>query len=187
VPVEHTIAIGDPELVLTKEIARVKNDIIFFGRARSNSRLIKSMLAKLQSPVIVVPAESQIKLPERVLFATDLRPVHPKSLTPLLIQSNYFKPNLSLLHIERNGTTLNGSKKVAEELGLQFNGRVSFLCEKNSEPLAGVLNHTKSRCVDLLCAIKRKKSFFQTWFSKGFSYHLAMKADSPVMILAETN
>lgn len=182
----HTIKVGHVENTLMKEIDEVKPDVIFFGRDNTGSELIRRILPRLKIPAFVVPSSSEIHAPSKIALATDLRPVSPGAralLTDMLRESGQA---LSLIHVgqsRRNGRE--SGEEWFQHLISEWETETVFVADKSADPLNFLTDLTQSLCADLICAIRRKRSFFGALFNPGISTQLAVYATVPVLVLSE--
>jgi nucleotide-binding universal stress UspA family protein len=186
VSVAHIITIGHLEDILPVEIGKVRPDIVFLGKNGKKGRKLKAILQQVQAPVIVVPASATVNKPRQLVLATDLLPVQPEVVKPLLKLSDSNSHILRLLHISNpNGRNGIHPEKITSRFTQQLKVTTEFLHHKDRDTVAGVQEYLEASGTDLICTVRRQRGFFRSLFVESTSVRLALAAVVPTLIVTE--
>jgi nucleotide-binding universal stress UspA family protein len=136
---------------------------------------------RMRIPVIVVPAQTEIKRPETIGIATDLSGVAALTLEPLFEIVLNSKAKLAVLNI-------GGDPKNSESY---FKGGLvnidHELYTSSGEDVVTELNDLAvDKGINFLAMVRHKQGFFDSIFKTSTTRAMSMHAHLPVMILEES-
>jgi len=184
----HAIAVGHVENTLMKEIGETKPDVVFFGRGNTDITLIRRVLPRLKIPAFIVPSSGEIHAPSKIALVTDLRPVPPAAMEFLADMVREGRQVLSLVYFGQNRRkSQEPSEKWLQHFIAKCGGGAVFVTEKSAATLTSLTRLTQSISPDLICVVRRKKSFFYALFDQNISVELALNVTIPVLVLSEAS
>jgi nucleotide-binding universal stress UspA family protein len=182
----QSVDIGKVHDRLPAVIAKANPDVVFLGKNHSNSRRLRSLLKRIESPVVVVPAEVVIRSPRAVVLAADLGPLDRELIKPLLNLSGKDSHVLRLLHVARyNGRNGVNLEKESANFSQKLKVNTELIYRKDYSTISGVRHFLVSGNTDLMCTVRRRRNFLKELFSAGTSIQLALHAPIPTLILTE--
>lgn len=188
VRVEEEIAFGNIKHELRKRIEQTDPTVIVLGRNIENTpgsdSLVSYLTHNTKLPVLVVPRTHDPKVPMRAVLATDMKPDDGKALGPLFEIITKASSELSILNIKSKFSS-NGKAATEwiESLNSRYGIEAKFLQHPNEDVVLGVVDFVRSNPVDLLCTVKRNRSFFEKYFYKSVSHELASQVEVPVLVI----
>jgi nucleotide-binding universal stress UspA family protein len=179
--------------VIKQAAEEVNATLICIGRPkRKHSPLfgstIMKAIRKTNTPVLVVPEETDTVLPKRVLLAVDFKEMlRGASVTPLLHLVKDVNASLTVLHIENAGTGLPPAE-IAEKLqaGLVLS-KATYVYEslENENIEAGIFEFLDRHPTDLLVMIAHRHGLVARLFGRAHTPHVAFAVNIPLLILKD--
>ena len=134
-------------------------------------------------PVLAVPNEIKIRMPEKILFATNFEVQDISRLKKLITWFKPFKCSFSIIHVgDQQHRDLNdfedfiitAREKIAPE---SFN--YSYLSNENVQQ--GIEEYIKENNIDLISMSARKHTFFQQLFNRSLTKKIAYHTSVPLI------
>lgn len=141
-----------------------------------------------KAPVLLIPENVTYVHPEKVVYATDLKPVDNeapyKNLHSILAQLN---PAVELLHVYKSGNELSTKKRdELDSLKMQLatlNLRVVMLEAEDAEE--GILTYAEQQKADWLVAVSHHYGLLEGLFHSSHTKKLARQTDIPLLVSHE--
>ncbi len=158
-------------------------DEVFMG---SNSvRIIKG---SKDCPVITVPKEYDIRIPEQIAFATDFkRSFNPRVLDPLLNLAKSFDSSVHIVHIQED-EKLDKFQQANMEVLLNYLGPLQS--KMHSMPYfaskSDVLEHfLEENSIDLLAMVNYRHGFLEELIREPVVKRVAFHTKVPLLVLSD--
>ncbi len=131
-------------------------------------------------PILAIPAEIKIKIPEKIVFATNFEPQDISRLKKLIAWFKPLKCSFSIIHVgDQQHRDLNDFEDfiiTAKEKIFPESFNYSYL--SNDDVQQGIEEYIKENNIDLISMSARKHTFFQQLFNrsltKNISYHTSV-------------
>lgn len=144
------------------------------------------VIANATCPVIAVPSGAELKLPKRILFATDNKGLSSPSVAqPMLRIAVKCKATIQLVHVLDEGHTIELDEAVA---GLKLEQLLSdiphdYLFLSNSDKAAAIEHHANDNGIDMLVTVPRRNNFFDAIFHRSVTRKLALHTKVPLLVM----
>ena len=175
--------------LFNSSVNRNEISLIVMG-TKGASGLVKMILGSVAStaidmaevPVLVVPPESSFSSLEHIVLAIDHRMVTEDVLSPLQKLANKFGAKVTVINVN-NGDDHNNHPKILSSLeGVETTYKnVPFSKSINDSINAFI----KKEGCDLLCMVRREKSFFESIFKKSITKTQVYNNSVPLLVLPE--
>jgi len=190
VEVDHDIVMGNVRVELMKQIDRVKPNVIVIGRdtdrqLRKDS-LVSYFTRNTRIPVLVVPGSHNPTMPNRAVLATDMKPERVAEFEPFFNLLKNTSRELAILNITRKQTNGHSASQAwVEILKSAYGIDATILPQKNDTSSHGIMDFIRTNKVDLLCTIKRNKTFIDRFFDSNTTHQLEAHSEVPVLVINE--
>jgi nucleotide-binding universal stress UspA family protein len=133
-------------------------------------------------PLLVVPPEYPFQTLRHIVFAIDNKEVSKNVLSPLQNLALKFGAKVTILNVNTDSNS-----DVKREKNLDFNDVETTY---QTVPLSGNINESISKFIekedcDLLCMVRRKKSFLESIFKRSVTKNQAYSNRVPLLVLPE--
>ena len=180
-------------------LERSKNDdidIVLLG-SKGESKISEKLFGgtctgiinKTKKPLIIIPIKSEIKIPEKIVLATDFS-INIDLITTLKEIAKKLLSNIDII------TVLNSKRDEKSIIKKQL--KVNSVLKKemkltlhrfhtinNDSVENGILNYIKDNKVDLLTVIPKHKSFWENLIKESISKKLVSSSKIPLLIIPE--
>lgn len=139
-------------------------------------------LEKSKVPLLVVPPEYIFKSLQHIILAIDHKEISPEVLSPLQELETKFEAKVTILNIK---TDSNNEIKIEKEVDLDG---VEIIYRE--VPLSKNINNSINKFIekedcDLLCMVRRKKSFFESIYKRSITKNQVYNNQVPLLVLPE--
>jgi nucleotide-binding universal stress UspA family protein len=173
-----TVVIGHKRSSMLRKIHELGPDLIVLGKSSKSDNLATYISENSSCAVLAVPFSPGTGIPSRIALAADQKPITESSLSSFFRIVQHTTQSFSLLRPQQEKS--GGAKQSAREI--YVNGHDLKINYINSESIVSYVAHNQ---VDLLCTIRRKKSFIRRFFLKHRATEIADHLDIPVLTVAE--
>lgn len=144
------------------------------------------VISNASCPVIAVPEDSEVKLPQRILFATDNKglsdPVIAKPMTDIARQSG---ASIQILHVLDEGHTITVDEAIA---GLKLDQLIKdvphdYLFLSGKDKALTIEQHAIDNGIDMLVTVPRRNNFFDAIFHRSVTRKLALHTKVPMLVM----
>ena len=138
-------------------------------------------------PVIAVPQNARFQIPERIAFATDLRPIsNEQIMAPLIDVSEHFQAQLMVFHTYDTEELVISDEKMEqnEKLKQQFRSlKDSYHYSTSKNTVQDLARFIEEKDVQLLAMITRRHTFFERIFNPSSVEKMAFHTHIPLLAL----
>lgn len=143
---------------------------------------------KSKVPVLIVPAESQLKKLDNIVFALDFKEIeNPEGINIIIELAKKFGSNLIGLNIreyhQKGSHETSLSAHQAETLLSELPHRI--VSYPDSSPVEGLEHYLEDHEVDMLVMLKRKHRLFDLLVNGSNTHKMAFHTHIPLLILHE--
>ena len=181
---------------IDRQVVKLQADLVVMGMKKKATEYpffgstTTAIISKGKYPVLVVPEDSPIKEPSRLLFACDYKCLKSNHQLPLLKEiAQAFKARVEVLHVEKPKEQL--LSQPARESGHQgpnveglLDGVPHFyrdLTEK--DVVSGIERSIKEYEADMLVMVPHKKGFWNGLLQRSTTRKMALKTRIPLLCL----
>ena len=185
---EEGTVVANAQLIIDKEGI----GLVVMGTNRAEGLIDKlfgsntiSVLRGIRTPVLTVPKEASYKGIRNIIFTTLFREKDEAALQEILALAAKFGVKVTCVYVNKdNSPEVIGMANRWEKLFSEFNLEFVFL--DLDESIENTLNkYIISNNVDLLCVVKRNRSFLQQLFVSSISNRLTIHTNTATLILHE--
>jgi nucleotide-binding universal stress UspA family protein len=179
---------------LNRAVAEQGADLVVMGTKGASSWLDKligtttsAYLREAPCPVLVVPAETELVLPERVAYAADFENEEGAFLRELLPVTRALGAGITIVHVD-NEAELNTvpDEQVIDEINQEFPGNTFAWAQiRDRDVAAGLEAFVREGQVPLLALPLRDRGLLETLFHHSITNALAFHARVPLLVLPE--
>lgn len=155
------------------------------------SRVIK----EADIPVLLIPEQYEWKEPSHILFISDYAESNGEAIQFILPIARAFSARLSIMHFIN--LYLNSDQKELEKVRFdaymeQMRGSlgdedVRFELQRTHSLTDSFENLHETYPYDLLVMVRRKKRFFQNFFTPNFTRHMAFVTKKPLLVIPQAD
>lgn len=145
-----------------------------------------ALAEKAPCPVLIVPSHASVKMPERILFATDFKNLsNVHILDPLRSMAEKFNSDLMLLHIykedrKEEDTGIEMVEGLSDYFGLS---KFDYFFLEDDDTIKGIEDFVSGYSADMLTLVAQERNFFQRLFHKSVTKELLVHSKIPLLIL----
>lgn len=142
-----------------------------------------SVILRVRTPVLAVPAQAVYKVPEHIILLDDGRTLDKPNLQQLLNILDHSGADLMVVHVERSGQPvppLVDSAALKELLGSIPRTHHSI---KENNLIVDLNELADKHGVDIIAVPHRHRSQFERYFHRSMSSRLAMNTRIPMLVL----
>lgn len=168
-----------------------KADLVIMGikgRSGIEKILIGSNATKaiehVKCPVLIVPQQAALEVPEKILLATDLKTLNPVVLGQLDSLLENIEAKLLVLNILPEQTELASVKKNAapfQQHFIKYTPEFHFRKNEGEDTEAAIHNFAIEHQASLIISLHHAQSFFQSLFHKSITRELAWHSTLPII------
>ena len=159
------------------------------GRTGMEKLLIGSnairVMENIRYPLLIVPSETIVEYPHKVVLATDLKDVKEKMDTPLLSKIlTALNADLSVVNVsqsESDVTELRAQIGDTHTLLDKFHAKYHYI--NDPDIVTAINDFTNEKEAGLIIALHRQQSGLASIFRKSVTKRLAWHSNIPVMVL----
>lgn len=195
---EHRVRMGSPVGEIVNEAENSHVDLIVMGTlgASGLAKMVfgsntASVMERATCPVLVVPADSALVLPVKIVFATDYDDNDIHTMKQLVNITKRLKAEFTLLHVSKDNVRSDHdliehfSKAVAEEVNID---QPYYYVMHHENTQKGIEHFVDSVGADLLAVSMRKRGIFEKLFGSSLSKKMAYQARLPLLVFqAQSN
>lgn len=192
VPVQAQLVIGFP----ADEIVRMSEeyDMIVMGTTGESDVLdevfgsVSSHVArKAKCPVLLIPKGVAFKQVGHILYASNYESADKRMITALTDFNKIFQATLHFVHVrdEEDKSQVKSRDEIFNDLFLKGDPGYGFEFEDiEGEDVSEALNtYAVDKGIDLVVMVARKRSFWENFFHRSKTKHMALNAKLPLMVL----
>lgn len=189
---EHPLALAIETFIEEEDIELVVMGTT--GKSRIEKILVGSNCLSLAKectvPLLLVPFEAPVERIKRVALATDLKEV--AEISPVMAIKTFvhtLQAKLFILNVEHNESDHYSPDIIAQQTALHKlwdseNPEYHFTDHKDCA--AGIMDFVEERDIQLVIAIPKKYSFFQSLFHRSVTEKLAYHSHIPLLFIRKT-
>jgi nucleotide-binding universal stress UspA family protein len=133
-------------------------------------------------PILVVPPNHSFLPIERIVFATDLKDISISILSPLQELAMKFGAKVTILNVN-TGSSKNTQRENTLHLeGVETTYQEIPMSKSINDSINEFIDKNK---IDLICMVRREKSFFESLFKKSISKLQVYNSKIPLFVLPE--
>jgi nucleotide-binding universal stress UspA family protein len=136
------------------------------------------------APVIVVPMNTELKVPKKIAIATDFKGLQEKQLSPLSALVVKFNAKFEAVHVESEAI-MAGAAPPQAWLEPFAGSRPEVVTVVSDNVAEGVDRYVRQNEVDLLAVIRHDYGFIEGLFHRSVSRKLSMHASCPMLIMPD--
>ena len=193
--VNELVELGTPVSSIVETAERDEADLILMGTQGEHNRLERmfgsvssGVLERTELPVWVIPADAQIKLPEVVAYAAELKPDEPYLIWKAAKMLAPMNPIFRCVHVK----TADGEAEPVsvEELKGFFAGKtptlqVSFHEIREPSVAEGLDDFTDFYQADLLIMSTHHRNVWDRFFHKSQTRQMALSCRVPLLVIKD--
>ncbi|MFK7772125.1 MAG: universal stress protein [Saprospiraceae bacterium] len=141
-----------------------------------------SALEKSQVPLLVVPPEYTFQSLQHIILAIDHKEISPEVLSPLQELAAKFGAKVTILNIKTDSNNDIKTEKKVDLDGVEITYREVPLSKNINNSINKFIE--KENC-DLLCMVRRKKSFFESIYKRSITKNQVYNNQVPLLVLPE--
>jgi nucleotide-binding universal stress UspA family protein len=172
-----------------KKVKKHEIDLIVMG-SKGASGLKKVIFGSVAAtaldtakvPVLVVPPNCSFHPPKHIVLTRDDSEVSSNVLSPLLKLAVKFGARLTLLKVNTGSNKYTYRETDLDLDGVETTYREVPMSNSINESINGFIE--RAGC-DLLCMIRREKSFFESIFNNSITKNQAFSSQVPLLVLPE--
>lgn len=193
IDLRYRVEIGYPVSRIIEKVAKEEDvEFIVLGR-KGLSALEKVFIGSVAAhvamhskfPVLLVPADAQLKHVEKMVDASDLYQSEDE-FKAVTYFADKLGAKITMLHVFPNQEECDKSK-LSDQAGAmqQKFGMHNFEydCAINSNVVEGIENYLDSHAMDMLVVFTHKRLFYERLFNRSISKDLAYETQIPVLVL----
>lgn len=148
------------------------------------------VIRNINVPVLVIPPDAEIRVPEKMVYATDYNTTEFK---PLLFAANFahaLNSKLHIVHVIPDVKHELEEKTMIDAFRQEMEGKLNypeteFTIFRSRDVGEGLLDFTQATRADLLALTTRHKGAFGSLFSKSITEEIAFQAIMPMLVFQE--
>lgn len=146
-----------------------------------------SVLQSTDVPVLAIPAESEFRMIERIVYCTDFRSnKNDRALRRLATLAKIFEAEVMILHVQQEGQA-----DLASDQRTKFDHHLStckhsFHILKDHNVEEAILNFAKEKDANLLALLTRKHGIIRGLFHSSLTNKMAFHSKVPLLALHES-
>lgn len=193
VPCNFTLSHESLSTAIGKRVQKEGFDLVLMG-TEGASELRKFMfgsnttqvMEKINSPVMVVPADFKYAEIKHLVYATNYQPGDDESIVELFRLADLLGANVTILHVGKHYTSsrlelFNAYQEfIFEEFYYDFNLKVEQVIY--DDVAEGLLEYMDEKEGDVLAMLTHHRSFFQELFHESLTRKMALLAEYPLLV-----
>lgn len=195
--VNYLIAEGETAQVIIEKSSSEKVSLVVMGTMGA-SGLRKTLfgsntvqvIRNINMPVLVIPPDAVIGVPEKIIYATDYNTTEFK---PLLFAANFahaLNSKLHIVHVIPDVKHEMEEKTMVDAFRQEMDGKLNlpateFSIFRSRDVSEGLLDFTEATGADLLALTTRHKGAFGSLFRKSITEEIAFQAMVPMLVFQE--
>ncbi|NNC82868.1 MAG: universal stress protein [Flavobacteriales bacterium] len=181
---------------LAEMLDSVAVDMIVMGTrgAGGSSALFGSITSKtiqaVHTPVLVIPEETPLLPPKRIMFAADLETSsRPAGMDLLRSLAEQYDAEMRVVHVDKEQSSIDSiherfsATESLESLGLVDQEVHYMLADK---VLSGINDYVKEYMVDMVCTITHHQGFLSKLFRPSTTERMVLHSHIPILVLHES-
>ncbi|QEC45555.1 universal stress protein [Pseudobacter ginsenosidimutans] len=159
------------------------------GRTGMEKLLIGSnairVMGNIRYPLLIVPSETVVEYPHKVVLATDLKDVREKMDTPLLLKVlDTLGSDLLVVNVSQAEGDVTGLRdQIGDTHSLLDKYHATYHYISDPDIVTGINDFTSEKEAGLIIALHRHQNGLAAIFRKSVSKRLAWHSSIPVMVL----
>ncbi len=190
---ETRLEAGYAEEAIRAAVEAMKADMVIMGtRGASGIRealigtITASMLEVLDVPLIAVPAESPVKAPSRIVFATNYSEGDFQHVLDVIEIAKGVKARVSLLHVSSGELEKEYEYEAIERFKERLKedshfANIDFNLLENKDVYEGLSEFLISSGADFVATSMRRRSFLQKLFTRSITKEMAYHTHIPLL------
>lgn len=151
--------------------------------------LTASALNRVQTPMLIVPQDTQIGDIDRITYAADYHELNLKDMIFLKQLAQQLNARIDVLKVLINSEKILALNEF-EEMGMNydtlFSGvRHEFHYHNHEDIEEGIASYLEKHPAQMLCVYARKHNFFESLFHSSVSKKLAYHTHVPLLVIKE--
>lgn len=193
VTIESRLDAGYAEEAIRSAAEAVKADLVIMGtRGASGIRealigtITASMLGVLDCPLIAVPADTPVKAPQKIVFATNYSEGDFQHVLDVIELAKAVKARVSLLHVSSGELEKEFEYEAIERFKERLKedsyfGQIDFNLLENKDVYEGLSEFLNTSGADFVATSMRRRSFLQKLFTRSITKEMAYHTHIPLM------
>lgn len=175
--------------LFTNKVKKHQIDLIVMGsKGASGMRQVvfgsnaANAIEVAKAPLMVIPPNLSFKKLNKIVLAADYRPISAQTLLPLQNLASTFNADVTILNVytDEDNRVIQENKVAIDGIKINYH-EVPF----NQSINASINQFIAKQNFDVLCMIRRKKSFFNRIFKKSITRTQVYNSQIPIMVLPD--
>lgn len=189
---EQFVRVGSPVGEIVSEVKNIRADLIVMGTlgASGIEKLVfgsntASVIERSICPVLAVPADSALSLPNKIVFATNYEDKDIQTMKDLIKITQRLNAEFILLHVSKR--SLKSDDELIEELSMSVAKEANI-----AQPFYYVIHHENTQKgiehfvdsigANLIALSTRKRGIFEKLFDSSLSKKMAYQLRLPLLV-----
>ena len=184
---------GTPPMAIKKVVSDYQIDMVVLGNSGGKAiretmfgKTIAHLVRQIAQPMLIVPSQFPMKLPTKIVFATDLCQIKNLDvLNPMLDLAQKHQAQVIIMNV----TGLDQDHQVKKALTrLDFNRHFEgidyrFEVVENEDILDGISEYSDKNNIDLLVLSPKQYPYFKTLFHRSVTKAMIQRSDIPLLVV----
>ena len=191
--IETISAHGTPPMVIKKVAIERQIDMVVLGNRGGKAiretifgKTISHLVRQITQPMLIVPSQFPMKLPTRIVFATDMCQIQNLDvLNPMLMLAQKHQSQVIIMNV----TGLDQDHQVKKAMTrLDFNRHFEginyrFEVVENEDILDGISEYSDKNDISLLVLSPKQYPYFKTLFHRSVTKGMIRRSDIPILVV----
>jgi nucleotide-binding universal stress UspA family protein len=188
---EYDVLFGDVPQSILKKIESEKPELVVMGTRGAGgfqkffigSNTSDVVDENMTCPTLVVPSDTQMIVPKKIMYATDLKDC--VSETPVVAAfAKLFNAHIDVVHVtdDEHEPNSESTDQKSYELGKQCNYfEISYKSFIHPDIPEGIEKYIRESGVDMVAMFSRRKTVFEKWFDRGLTREMSYHSKVPLL------
>ena len=144
---------------------------------------------EITTPLLLVPHAANFEKIKKIVFATDLKDDLKKAVTDIKAIVRKLGANLLILNIEKSRKEQRNTDSATEQVRLHEmwdEEKPEYYFRENDDIGNGIIDFIKTHDVQLVIAVPKRHTFFESLFHKSVTKRLTYHSPIPLLLLQPT-
>jgi len=193
--IKTKMSYGDAVGCIDDMVEEIKADLIVMGTKGSSGMAeilvgsnTASVIQSVTVPVLAIPEQAEVKLPKKIVFATDLHEISsPKVIKPLKEIVQKLSAHILVLNVMKEHEAPDLDKTLEREklenlfTGLDYSYHIILADKQEIAHAIDEFIHREK--ADMVAMIARKANLFDRIFHKSITHKIALHTDIPLLAM----
>lgn len=193
IPAVETKGVPSVEIVAYAE--KYDIDLIIMGTKGEGliqTKIFGSTASKVMEnapcPVLLVPAQAEIKDPKEIVYASDLTNIE-EEIRHLIPFARKFEATIHTVHIfpeSIDGNSFDEERNTLNKIAESDYPNINFNTVMDFDIISGLDRYIKQVNTDLLAMYTHKSTILEYLFNESYSKEMALHNEVPLLVMAKT-